>query len=282
MALDIDQSFVDQFEREVHEAYQRRGSLIRGTTRTQNNVVGQSTTWQKTGKGQATTKARNGTISPMNVSHTPVPVILEDYYAGDWVDKLDELKVKHDERMVLANAGAWALGRKTDEQLTDEMNTSTTTTGTGATLITRNIFLETVEALDDNDVPDDGDRYGLLTPRQWATAMTISEFVNADFIGAHSNPALAPFANGMQNREWLGVKWLKHTGLPAKGTSGARGFAYHRTSMGHAIGADITTDITWHGDRASHFVNHMMSMNATLIDELGCVIIETDDTLALP
>ena len=46
----------------------------------------------------------------MNINHTPIEISLYDYYAGDWLDKLDELKVNHDEKRVVANAGAYALG----------------------------------------------------------------------------------------------------------------------------------------------------------------------------
>jgi Phage capsid protein len=71
--------------------------------------------FQTVGKGSASTKARHGMVPVMNVDHTPVECQLQDFYAGDWVDHLDELKVNIDERQVLANAGAFALGRKTDE-----------------------------------------------------------------------------------------------------------------------------------------------------------------------
>jgi hypothetical protein len=36
MATSIDQAFVKQFEREVHEAYQRQGSKLRNSVRTIN------------------------------------------------------------------------------------------------------------------------------------------------------------------------------------------------------------------------------------------------------
>lgn len=51
----------------------------------------------------------------MSLDHSPVECELQDYYAGDWVDALDELKLSIDERRVIANSGAYALGRKTDE-----------------------------------------------------------------------------------------------------------------------------------------------------------------------
>src|SRR3546814_10870064 len=101
MSTSIELSFVKSFEAEVHEAYQRMGSKLRNTVRTKNNVQGTSTTFQKVGKGAASTKARHGKVPVMNVDHEPVEVQLADYYAGDWVDRLDELKTHIDERMVI-------------------------------------------------------------------------------------------------------------------------------------------------------------------------------------
>src|SRR5690606_23062740 len=40
MATTIDQAFIKQFEREVHEAFQRQGSKLRNTVRSINNVNG--------------------------------------------------------------------------------------------------------------------------------------------------------------------------------------------------------------------------------------------------
>ena len=54
-------------------------------------------------------------VPVMNVIHSSVECFLSDYYAGDWIDQLDELKTNIDERQVIANAGAYALGRKTDD-----------------------------------------------------------------------------------------------------------------------------------------------------------------------
>ncbi len=277
MSTSIDLSFVKQFEREVHEAYQRRGSLLRGTVRTKNNVRGASTTFQKVGKGAATTKARHGQITPMNASHDPIECQLADFYAGDWVDKLDELKTNHDEREVVANAGAWGLGRKTDELVLTAAVATTSFVGDFTGAMTRNLFLESVEALNGADVPNDGGRFGLLSPRQWSVAMTINEFASADFVGKD-----LPFVKAAGSRTWLGVNWIMHTGLTGVGSNQTRCLLYHRTAIGHAVGADVMTDITWHGDRAAHFVNNMMSQGACLIDPEGVVEIRVNDTLAIP
>ena len=126
MSTDINVAFVKQFEREVHEAYQRQGSKLRIAVRTINNVKGSSAVFQKVGKGTASTKSTHGMVPVMNVSHTSVECVLQDYYAGDWVDKLSELKINHDERAVIANAGAYALGRKTDDLIISALAAAST------------------------------------------------------------------------------------------------------------------------------------------------------------
>ena len=49
------------------------------------------------------------------MEYSAIEVPLVDFYVGEWIDGLDELKTNIDERQVLAHAGAFALGRKTDE-----------------------------------------------------------------------------------------------------------------------------------------------------------------------
>ena len=62
MSTTIDQAFIKQFEREVHEAYQRQGSKLRNTVRTISDVNGSSAVFQKVGKGTASTKSTHGML----------------------------------------------------------------------------------------------------------------------------------------------------------------------------------------------------------------------------
>ena len=95
MSESIDHIFVKQFEADVHLAYQQMGTKLRNTIRSKTGVVGSSTTFQKVGRGTASTKSRHGLVPVMNLDHEPVECTLQDYYAGDWVDALDELKNQH-------------------------------------------------------------------------------------------------------------------------------------------------------------------------------------------
>lgn len=79
MATSIDQAFIKQFEREVHEAYQRQGSKLKNTVRSITNVNGSSAVFQKVGTGTASTKSTHGMVPVMNLDHTNIEVTLSDY-----------------------------------------------------------------------------------------------------------------------------------------------------------------------------------------------------------
>lgn len=275
MSTSIDQAFIKQFEKEVHQAYQRQGSKLRNTVRVINNVTGNKAVFQKVGTGTASTKSTHGMVPVMNLAHTNVEATLEDYYAGDWVDRLDELKTNIDERQVIAAAGAAALGRKTDELIINELATATANVvqegNTGMSLAK---ILEAFETFGDNDVPDDGQRYCVVGWKQWTELMDLDEFSRADYVGAEA----LPFATLTQAKNFMGSIFLPHSGLPIDGNDIRSCFWFHKTAVGHAVASDIETDITWHGDRAAHFVNNMMSQGAKLIDENGIVVIECDET----
>lgn len=275
MSTTIDQAFIKQFEREVHEAYQRQGSKLRNTVRTISNVNGSSAVFQKVGKGTASTKSTHGMVPVMNLDHTNIEVTLSDYYAGDWVDRLDELKINIDERQVIAAAGANALGRKTDELIINALDTASTNEVVDNNVgITMDKILEAFEIFGESDVPDDGQRFCIVGWKQWSELLEIEKFVNADYIGQDQ----LPFASITQAKMFLGTVFIPHSGLPIDGDDIRSCFWYHKTAVGHAAASDVETDVTWHGDRAAHFVNNMMSQGAGLIDENGIVTIKCDET----
>lgn len=272
MSVSIDQSFIKQFEADVHLAYQQMGTKLRSTIRSKSGVVGASTTFQKIGRGTASTKSRHGIVPVMNLNHEPVECTLQDYYAGDWVDALDELKVNVDERRVVASAGAYALGRKTDELIISAMTSTTQNVGDYSTGLTKALILEAIETLNENDVPDDGRRFAVVGVHQWNELLGINEFVSADYIGSD-----LPLLTGGAVKKWLGITWIMHNGLPV--SSDHRDcFIYHASSLGHACGQEVKTDISWHGERAAHFISNSMSQGAVLIDNAGIVRMKCDET----
>lgn len=272
MSTSIDQAFITSFEAKVHEVFQRKGAYLKDAVRLKTDVVGATAVFQRVGKGTATTKSRHGTIVPMNQDHTAPSVTLQDFYAGDWVDKLDEAKININDRDVIASGGAQALGRKVDDQITTVLNTTTqaaialTLTNKGNVLAS---LLEWVEAVWANDVPNDGQVFAVMTPRLWSQAMTLDQFNRAEYVGADGMAfKQGPSIGVAAWKNWMNIKWKMQTGLPGAATSSGLAWVWHMMALGYAIARSagnvagresVAADITWHGDRAAHFVNNMMS-----------------------
>lgn len=261
MANTIDQAFIKQFETEVHMAYQRMGSKLRNTVRS-TNVSASVARFQKIGTGTASTKARNGDVTAMELAHTNVEVTMADYYAAEYIDKLDELKININERQVVAQSAAAALGRKTDELITAAMDAganSTQIADTGGALGKADL-LTLFETMGTADIPEDGQRYIAMSPAWYTDLFNINEFASSDYVG----PQSLPFAGGMTMKEFLGFKIFSTSAV-----AGGKNFAYHTSSVGIGINSDVSTELNYVPQKVAHLATSMMSMGSVVIDNNG-------------
>ncbi len=261
MANTIEQAFIKQFETEVHLAYQRMGSKLRNTVRS-TNVSASVARFQVIGKGVATTKSRNGNVTPMELAHTNVEATMTDHYAAEYIDKLDELKTNINERQAIAQSSAGALGRKTDEILITAMDAGANSTQIhdASSALEKADLLSLFQTFGTADIPEDGQRYLAMSPAGFADLFAINEFASSDYVG----PQNLPFAGGMTMKEFLGFKIFSTSAV-----AGGKNFAYHTSSIGLGINSDVSTEINYVAEKVSHLATSMMSMGAVVIDDDG-------------
>lgn len=272
MSTTISAVFRAEMESGIKLAYQQLGSKLRGTVRIKNGLRGSTVDFNKIGKGEASKKSRGGDVVPMNPTHAKVTATMEDWYAGDYVGKIDEKKITFDDKEAIRLTGSGAIGRKADSLIITAMDATENTVAEGSAGFTKVKALSAFETLNGNDVPDDGNRFFILGAHQWNEAIDITEFKSAEYIGQSD----LPWLKGTSAKRWLGFIWLMHSGLPL--SSGTRKvFAYHRQAVGYAEAQEMYTDISWVGHKAEHFVDTMFSGGAILIDGDGVVEISCDD-----
>lgn len=262
MANTIDIAFIKQFESEVHMAYQRMGSKLRNTVRTVGNVRGSVVRFQKIGSGAASTKTRNGDVTAMELVHTNVEATMADFYAAEYIDKLDELKINIDERQAVAQSAAAALGRKTDDLIYTAMDAGANSTQVGTTggAVSKADLLTLFETFGTADLPEDGQRYLAMSPAGYADLFNINEFASSDFVGEQN----LPYAGGMTMKEFLGFKIFSTSAVTA-----GKNIAYHTSAMGLGINSDVQTEINYVPQKAAHLATSMMSMGSVVIDDNG-------------
>lgn len=293
MSTSIPDSFVQSYSKMAHLVFQRPGQFLKEAVRFEDGIVGKSHTFQKIGSGTATTKARHGNVVPMDLDHTPVTATLVDFFAPEYVAPHDIMRILHDEESAVMRSGLYALGRKIDSQITtilDSTTQSTVSWTVTSSAAVRNSMLQMCEALDANEVPDDGQRYGALTPRAWSQAMTVQEFASADYVG----PSGLPYTEGApihaRWKYWNGVMWKQHAGLPGKGTATAKVFVWHKTALGYAAGSlesnvassdTVTAKVDWVAEKYEWLINHTMAGGGVMIDDQGVIEGNLNDTTAI-
>jgi hypothetical protein len=273
MSQFVDAAFIKQFEAEVFVAFQRRGSKLRPTVRNKSGIVGQSTTFPKVGAGQAVQKGRHAEIPPMNVGHSTVECFLSDWHAGDFVDRFDLLKTNIDERQIVADAGAYALGRKMDDLIIVQLaSTSSVEAINGTNGATKAKIQSSLKVINNADVPDDGGRFWIVSPQAWNDLLNITEFANSQYVGEGQAPWMTSVSVG-QVKNWLGIYIMMHSGLQygVKTSNTRQTYLYHRSAVGCAIGSEVISDVTWQGTRQSWWVNNSMSAGAVLIEGVNGV-----------
>lgn len=268
MSNEIVNVFINEYDPMVHMAYQQKGSRLRGTIRTKTNVNAESVYFPKAGTGTAVKKARHGKIQPMSIDHEKVRCFIEAYYAGDWMDEQDMARTNINEKQVIAETAASALGRNTDDLIIAAAATTTQAiTEAGTDGLTKAKFLDALQNFGEQEAFD-GDITCVVGPAQWNDLLNITEFANAYYIESKPYPNM-PY----KQANWLGVNFIMSNRLPLSGTKRTC-LMYNKLSLGHAMNSDITTVAQYNAERDSYWVMSKNMEGACLIDEAGVLKIE--------
>jgi hypothetical protein len=273
----VSNAFITQFGDDVKEAYQRKSSKLRQFVRNRSFGPGEKTRFQAVGKATVSEKSRHGNITPSNPQHRYADCTMADYYGGEYCDQLDLEKLNIDERQTLINAETYAHGRKTDELLFTAMHlaySATLNAATGATkyassvaqTFTVNLVHAINELVNTNDVPDDSDRTWVVGVKTWTKLMQVEEFINADYVGSDA----LPFKGSMTVKEWLGWRWVSHSGMPIDGSSDERTLAFHKSAVGAGTLHEAPdTMVDWIAEKRSWFISSALSQGACVVDAAG-------------
>lgn len=289
MASTIDQAFIEEYNSDVHLLYRQMGSRLQNTTR-KGTVMAKSVYWQKFGHLTAQQKTRNAQHSFIDPDHTRVKADMADWYVPTLIDDLDLLKLNIDEKNSHVAAHVSALGKKTDEIILTgmEVGANATNIGDATGAWDYDTFMSVLTTFQVNEVPDDGQRFCALHPYAWAQALKVSEFANADYVGAEN----LPFKGGMTAKFWMGTLWFPLPNIfhdvsaHAGGDGGVSGslttvaneavnIAWHRSAMGHGVNKEIDTKWDWENTYSAWSCVSCMSLGVSAIDDEGLYMVST-------
>ena len=267
--------FVDSFDAEVKLAYQGVKSL-RESVRVKTGVIGSTHKFPKAGSGVATQHNRGNDVVAMNAGRSRVSVTLSDWDAFDYEDIMDINKLNFDDRKIIAENTAKAIGRREDQLIIDALAADPgATVGDGTTVLTVDLLRAAKKTLDSNNVPME-DRTIIISPDGLEDLLDDTEVTSSDF------NVVKALVQGELNT-FLGFKFIMiatrtEGGLPVPAANKRYSFAYHKQACGLAIGKDMTSMVDWIPEKLAWQIGSVYSAGAVVIDNTGVVRIWTDET----
>ena len=286
MSKNLTNAAVIAFDNEVKHEYQGMQTL-RNCVSLRTNVVGESYKFTRMGKGLANQKATQADVTPMDISHARQTATMANWNAPEYTDIFDQAEVNFDEKSELAQTIAKSIGRREDQIVIDALAaptfaaTNDQNPDTGLVLDisgTRNFDFEVVRRASRhfNEIEASmEDRYFVIQ------ANVLEELLGTEQVTSSDYSSIKALMNAEIN-QWMGFTW-KVIGVRAEGglpgaTTEEIAFAYHKPSLGLAIGIDMKTTIDWVPQKTSWLANGMFKAGAIAREPQGIVKVIYDET----
>lgn len=263
-----DTAFQTQYRQEFIMGFERRQSLLRETCTTEGVIKGNQIVFDVVDSGGAfaTTRGVNGMIPGRTDNNTQNTCTLTEWH--DLVKKTNYniFASQGDQRGVMQDTSMAVINRKIDDQIVTELSTGTQYAGLAATTLNMNLALRAKTILGNNNVPMDGQIFGLLTPAAENYLLQVKEVTSADYVTDRK------LATDPQRFRWAGILWMVSTALPGLGTANERLFVYHKSAIGHGmdtkgiqspVGYDEEQDYSW--ARCTAYMGAKVLQNAGIV-----------------
>jgi hypothetical protein len=275
MSKTLNSVAVQEFDSEVKQAYQGQSNL-RSTVTLRSNVTAGTYKFRKLGKGLANQKATAADVTPMDVTNSTQTATLTNWNAPEYTDIFDAAGVNFDEQSELAQAIGMALARREDQLIIDALVASGTsnTIAAGGANVTLAKLTESSKMLNDVGAPS-SDRHILVSADGLDSLLNIATATSSDY-----NTVKALVTGEIDT--FVGFKFhvietRTEGGLPVA-SSIRDTLAYHKTSIGLAVGLGPKTEVNYIGQKTAWLCNGLLKAGAVARDAEGIVICDTDET----
>lgn len=279
--------FRTQYVDRVAAIYQQRGGKLRGMTTAPTSFDGSSTAkFFVAGKNKAyETLGPGQTNSPSGQPITPLSVDLRTFTVFDYVYEWDEDRLSVDEKEVIYEAGAMAMGRKADAVImTEGYAAVASVSNTGGSCDFSAGAFSAVSAMtmclnaQASKAAWDGNWYCPLPQLAW-NQFLLNKIVNS---ADHVNRDDLPFMKATDSRFWNGVNWFLYVEEDAEDmylSTGAGGagkqdtLMWHKTALGWAPHTDLKVTTQWENKIDALSINMKMKGAPKALQPSGAGVI---------
>ncbi|CAN7376259.1 phage capsid protein [Phyllobacterium sp. LjRoot231] len=243
--------FATQYASRAMHIYQQEGNRLRPTVTPATRIEGaEKAVFWLAGKSKAVKKTRNQRNVPSNSGRKRFEVPLTTWVVFDTVEEYDLDRMNVDEKEIVYQSGAMALGRSTDMEIYAAMATALPAAGAGldfsAGAFNAAQALTLCAALQGDKVKWNGEVFCGLPALQWNQLLANKVVNSSDHVGGD-----LPFVKATDTRFWNGVNWfllVEEDPLdlyPVPSANKQDLFIWHKSAMGWANHTDMRVIPQW-------------------------------------
>lgn len=242
--------FPTQYASRAMHIYQNQGNRLRPMVTQATRIDGaEKAVFWLAGKTVAKKKTRNQRNVPGNADRKKFEVPLATWVAFDTVEEYDLDRMTVDEKEIVYQSGAMALGRATDIEIYDVMETAKPThdvdfSGTSDPFSAAHA-LTLCKLLQDDKVPWDGQVFCGLPSLQW------NQFLANKVVNSADHVKDLPFTKATDTRFWNGVNWFLQVEedaedlYPVPAANKQDLFIWHKSAVGWGNHTDLRVIPQW-------------------------------------
>jgi hypothetical protein len=273
-------AFQTHYRQEFIAGFEQRQSVLRDCTTTEAVIKGNTATFLIADSNAATavTRGVNGKI-PNGVDNlTQTSATLLEWHYKPVVTSFNIFASQGDRNAIMQKNAMAVINRKIDQDIIDQLDTATLTTGAAAPASVRMVN-KAIAGLGNNGVPMDGNIHAVITPAFLSYLYETTEFTSADYVSKQ------PFENGPAWADkpgywdWHGVKWIVSNQLTGVGTSSAKCYMFHKSAIGHAVNSAGMDVVLGYNDEDDYsFARVSIYMGSKLLQNSGVAQMLHDDS----
>lgn len=292
MADNASEFFRIQYAQRAVAIYQQRGGKLRGMVSAPVSFQGsEKARFYLAGKSKAyeTTTAGQRNV-PSGQGITPFDVSLRTWTVYEHIYKWDEDRMSVDEKEIVYDAGAAAMGR-TGDIVTFEAAYAKVSSVTAGCDFSAGAFsavsaMTMCKAMQKQIKTWDGEIYCALPEQAW-NEFLLNKIVNS---ADHVNRDDLPFMKMTDSRFWNGVNWFLYVEeeagdmYPVPSSDKQDTIMWHKSALGWAPHTDMNVSTQWHNEIDALSVNMKMLGAATTLQDGNGIIrarLRSDGALAL-
>jgi len=297
MSFEITTAFTKQFKDNIRLLSQQEGSMLEMAVDVENDLTGDAFFFEQMGSVEARDKTVRFQESPqMDTPHRRRMVTPNDADWGDFIDKIDKVKMLISPESKYIKQSIYAMGRKIDDHIIEAATGTAMTGKNGATPIVlpstqklnvtvggsgsstgMNVakLIAAKSLFGKNEVnikAPDNKLYFVHSQQQLDDLLAVTQTTSTDYA------AIKALVNG-EITYFMGFEFINIERLGLDGDDIRTCFAFAKSGIGLGKWADIQTEVEKRSDRSfAWYAYTCMSVGATRLEEKKVVEIPCDES----